>query len=388
MRKEKVIALAWIMIILLSLTADILCAQEPDDYRQYRFFEVKGLSGNHLYTGESLSEALANGYGAIIARYGWQSNNPNSWQSMYAYPAYGFGWYSGFIGNPDQLGKPSAVYGFISFPLFRHHRHHMVIEPALGLSYDLKPYSEGNNADNDAIGSRINVYFNLNLGAKYRLNREMDLLYGIDFTHFSNGRMFKPNKGLNMFGPNIGFRYNYNSRQAKVDNSYHPHAILNVRPTFDGHRAATPIKRGRLQFYAATGLVQNDEDKGTSKQHSTYTALVEYQYQLNVKNAFTIGVDLFYDQSLFERFPNESHDFYGMHAGYDFMFWRMAIRLQGGTYTTKGRDFKGNYFLRTALKYEINNFLFAQLGLKTMDGAKADWVEYGLGVKLPLISLF
>lgn len=388
MTKSKKLLIFRYFVIGLFLLCNSLSAQDSSSFKSFRFFEVKGLSGNHLYAGESLNEALSNGYGALVARYGWQSNNPNSWECMYLYPAYGFGWYSGFIGNPELLGKPNAVYGFISFPLFKHKRHQMMLEPAFGISYDLKPYNEGNNADNDAIGSRFNVYFNLNLGASYRLNREMDLLYGFDFTHFSNGRTFKPNKGLNMFGPNIGFRYHYNSKQGKVDNSYQPKTLLDVRPTFTNHKKATPIQRGRIQLYAAGGVVQNDEDKGTSKQHSTYTALIEYQYQLNVKNAFALGINLFYDNSLSVSHPDKSLNFYGFHAGYDFMFWRLGIRLQGGTYTSKGRDFKGDYFFRTAIKYDINDFVFAQLGLKTMAGIKADWVEYGLGVRLPPIKLF
>jgi hypothetical protein len=354
----------------------------------YRLIEIKGLSGNHLYAGESLKDALSSGYGAVVAKYGWQSSNPDGWQSMYLYPAYGFGWYSGFIGNPELLGKPSAVFGYTSFPLFRHHRHQMLIEPAFGVSYDLKPYHAGNNSINDAIGSRFNVYFNLNAGAKYRLNREIDLVYGFDFTHLSNGRTFKPNKGLNMFGPNVGLRYHYNKRQNKVDNAYQPQMILEVRPTLTVFRRSEAVKKGCLLLYGAGGMVQNDEDKGTSRQHSTYSGLLEYQYILNTKNAFTIGVNAFYDHSLIERFPDRSHGFYGFHGGYDFMFWRMSIRLQCGTYTRKGKEFKGNFFFRPAIKYDINKFLYAQLGLKTMAGPKADWVEYGLGVKLPRIRIF
>jgi hypothetical protein len=375
-------------LILLFFNFDLLHAQDTPVHNHFRFIEIKGLSGNHLYSGESLKEALASGYGAVLVKYGWQSYNPEGWQNMYVYPAYGLGWYSGFIGNPELLGEPSAVYGFISLPLFRHHRHQMLIEPAFGLSYDLKPYHAGNNSANDAISTRFNVYFNLNIGAKYRMNREIDLMYGFDFTHFSNGRTFKPNRGLNMFGPNLGIRYHYNSKQNKVDNAYQPQTILDVRPTLSVYRASEPIREGKVLLYGAGGIVQNDKDKGTSRQHSTYTALLEYQYLLNTKNAFTIGFNLFYDHSLVEQFPDENFGFYGIHGGYDFMFWKMSIRIQGGTYFRKGREFKGDFFFRPALKYDINKFLYAQLGLKTMAGPKADWVEYGLGVKLPRIKLF
>lgn len=370
-------------VVVLSLCFVPLSGQYQNDIRSFRHLEIRGHTGNHLYTGEELKEVLSNGYGSVEVRYGWQSANPEGWQSMYLYPAYGLGWYSGFVGNPEQLGKPGAVYGFISFPLFNHHRHQIMIEPALGLSYDLKPYDAETNAHNDAIGSRFNVYFNFNIGAKYRLNREIDLTYGLDFTHFSNGRSFRPNSGLNMWGPNVGFRYHFNTKQNKVDNSAFPEVILDSRPMLTHFNPATPIRKGEMLVYAAGGIVQNDEDKGTNKQHGTFTSFVEYNYRLNMKSGFAAGVNWFYDGSLTASYDAYSHHFYGVHAGYDFMFWNFSFRVQVGTYLhDEAFDMKGNFFFRPALKYDINKRFFAQLGLKTQAGFKADWVEYGLGVRL------
>lgn len=365
------------------LFTSCLFAQEKNSFRQYRFLEIKGHTGNHLYTGETLKDALSNGYGAIEVRYGWHSNNPDGWQNMYLYPSYGFGWYSGFVGDPDLLGTPGAVYGFISFPLFDHKRHQMVIEPAAGVSYDLKPYDKNNNAMNDAIGSRVNVYFNMSIGAKYRLNREIDLLYGIDFTHFSNGRIYKPNSGLNMFGPNLGIRYNFNSGQNNVDDSYNPQTVLNVRPNLYYQRKAQKINDFNLLLYAAGGIVQNDRDMGTSKQYGTFTGVFELQYILNTKNGFSGGLDFFFDNSLVDKIPGEGYDVYGFHGGYEYLFWRMGVRLQVGSYFThRDRDLKGLFFLRPAFKMDLTRHLFVQVGLKTLAGAKADWVEWGMGIRI------
>ncbi|WP_132435418.1 acyloxyacyl hydrolase [Natronoflexus pectinivorans] len=369
--------------LIFTLLACAIKAQHMPSHRDFRFLEIRGHSGNHLYTGESLSEALSNGYGALQVRYGWQSSNPEGWQNMYLYPAYGFGWYSGFIGNPDLLGTPSAVYGFISFPLFHHHRHQMVIDPALGLSYDLKPFDEEKNELNDAIGSRFNVYFNLNIGARYRLNRELDFLYGLDITHFSNGRTFRPNAGLNMWGFNMGLRYHFNTQQNRIDNSSHPTTILDVRPVLEVFKSPEKIRQGSVWIYGAGGLVQNDEDKGTGKQYGTITATAEYQYKLNSKNGLTGGLNFFYDNSLKSRYPDKRHDFYGAHAGYDFMFWQLTLRMQVGSYLhARGHDLKGNFFFRPAIKIDAGERFYFQLGLKTQAGFKADWVEYGVGVRL------
>jgi hypothetical protein len=356
---------------------------QSTSFKDFRFFEITGHSGSHIYTGEELKEALANGYGAIQVKYGWQSNNPENWQSMYLYPAYGFGWYSGFIGNPDILGSPGAIYGFISFPLFNHPRHQLLIDPAFGISYDFNPYDIENNVLNDAIGSRFNVFFNLKLGAKYRMNREIDLIYGLDFTHFSNGRMYRPNAGLNMFGPNLGIRYNFNNRQNRVDNSSHPDIILASRPVLHHFQPAVPIRKGEILVYGAGGLVQNREDMGTDRQHAVFTSFIEYNYILNAKSGFAAGFDFFYDNSMADLFSADRLDIYGMHIGYDFRFWQLSLKMQVGTYLhERGHQMKGNFFFRPAIKYDFHDHLFLQLGLKTQAGMRADWIEYGLGIRI------
>jgi hypothetical protein len=64
------------------------------------------------------------------------------------------------------------------------------------------------------------------------------------------------------------------------------------------------------------------------------------------------------------------------------MFWRLTIRLQLGiNLSSLGREMKGTTFIRPAIQYNINKKLFAQIGLKTMNGATADWVEWGIGYK-------
>ena len=98
-------------------------------------------------------------------------------------------------------------------------------------------------------------------------------------------------------------------------------------------------------------------------------------------HGLTAGLDLFYDNSLAESYE-DSKDRYliGIHGGYDFMFWKFDIRVQLGTYLTDNRG-KGSIFIRPALQYEISKNFFAQVGLKTRNGAGADWVEFGVGWK-------
>lgn len=365
-----------------------LMAQDSLTEGTFRFFSLKLHSGTHLYTGQTLGDKLRNGYGAIEIRTGWQSKGKHAWEKHYKYPSYGIGWYTGYVGDIDIFGNPHALFGFITFPITNGKRNNFQIEPALGLTYNLKPFNPNHNAINDAIGSKFAVYFALHAGGKYRLNREVDLLYGVDLTHFSNGRTVTPNMGLNMAGFSIGGRYNFNARQKLVDNSLHPQTVLQARPILPLRQKPVRIRENNISLYQAIGSVQNKRDAATSNRYTTSSTVLEYQHKFNVMNGVSVGFDAFIDPSARDtaEFPlnkdKQERFFPGFHIGYDFMFWRLTLKLQYGFHlSAMGKELKGNSFLRPAVRYEINKRLFGQLGLKTFNGATADWVEWGIGYK-------
>jgi hypothetical protein len=279
------------------------------------------------------------------------------------------------------------LYGFISFPVYRGKRNDFQVEPAMGLTYNLKPYNPDNNQINDAIGSKFAVYFSLHAGGKYRVSREIDILYGVDLTHFSNGRTVTPNLGLNMYGFSLGARYHFNADQRRVDNSLHPQTILPVRPILDRGERPARIREDNISIYQAIGTVQNKRNAGTNQRYLTSSTLLEYQHKFNVKHGVTVGMDALFDFSATDttEYPGNTkmeNFFPAVHAGYDFMFWKLTIKLQIAFHLTPtGRELKGNTFVRPAIRYEIDRRFFAQVGLKTANGATADWIEMGLGFK-------
>lgn len=367
--------------LLVSFSETLLFGQSNPSYSDYRYIDIRGHAGANVYTGNTLAASLLNTYRSIEIRYGWQSSNPNSWQSMYRYPSYGIGWFNGFPGNPDIIGRPAALFGFISFPLFEYSRLKIFLEPSLGVVFNIKPYDPEINALNDALGSSFGAFVGLSLGSILMINNKIDFLSGFNFTHFSNGRTFNPNYGLNMFGVNAGVRYNFNVRVNNTINAGHSETYTKYRPVTNVYNQAESIKKGYLLFYVAAGTVQNEADQGTRIMRPTFSSTLEYQYRTNSKSSFSGGFDIFYDSSLFAFFPNESYFFYGIHAGYDYTFWKLSLRFQLGTYITeKGHRFRGHYFLRPAIQYKMTDHSFLQLGIKSKDGRAADWLELGIGV--------
>ena len=121
------------------------------------------------------------------------------------------------------------------------------------------------------------------------------------------------------------------------------------------------------------------------------SSVLEYWYKLNTKLAFSVGFDAFIDPSARDTVEYAANKqaqetfFRDVDVGYEFIIWRLAIRMQVGTYLTGiARELKGDTFIRPALRYNINDRHFAQIGLKTMNGSTADWVECGIGYQFPL----
>lgn len=356
--------------------------KDDKDYGRFRYLEFKAHSGFHIYSGETLSEFLDQGYGSFEVRLGWQPSNKESWANQYGYASYGVGFYSGYIGDPQKFGNPNALFGFVNFPMSPNRpgkRNYFFLSPAVGLTYNLIPYNPDTNPTNDAIGSKVALYFNVNFAGYLRMNRELDFTYGIDFTHFSNGRTSMPNYGLNMFGLNFGAKYNFNADQRKVNNDPFTHELLQARYNRPETKAQTRFHKSSININEAVGTVQNMEDAGTSNRYMTNSFVIDYRYRFSTMHGITAGLDWFYDGSLVTEYP-DNQMLYGVHVGYDFMFWKFAIRAALGTYLgdDKGKD---QIFARVGLNYSINSYLQAQVALKTKNGFAADWVEYGVIVR-------
>lgn len=356
---------------------------EEDLKNRFKYIEVKSQFGSFLKSNSSLREngLMENGYGGMLVKMGWQPTDTTSWVSRYSYPSYGVGLYTGFLNDAQVFGKPQALYGFIRFPLSKLERKNIfAIEPTLGLSYKFNPHDYETNPLNDAIGARMAAYFNVNLGFSYQWTRELDILYGFDFTHFSNGSTFKPNRGLNLYGLNIGIRYHYNATQLAQNKDIFSEEVLPARFKKPAGSPVAPDRSRSLTVYIAGGVAQSNEMMGTNHLMGVFSGVIDYEYKFSEMHGINGGMDMFYDNRL--RGVIRS-DRWGpaIHLGYTFSFYKFDMKFQAGTYIS-GFPEKGGYFIRPALRYYLNNQLFAQVGLKTLKAGKADYIEYGFGLIL------
>ena len=353
-----------------------------DNKGTYRYMSFKTHLGTHFYTGKSLDDELKGGYKSIEFRYAWQNRNPEHWTNKYYNGvSYGLGIYTAYIGTPGVVGTPTALFSFINFPHKNlSKRTRIITDGALGVLYDSNYYHATKNPKNDAIGSPFSIYVNIGLGFESILTRNVDLIYGLDYTHFSNGRLTVPNYGLNMLGVNLGLKYHYN-RDAKYNDPYISQERFKRYPSL----AAPKDIKQRINILTAFGTVQNgfqetvNESLETDRFY-TFSGYIEYQLNFNVKHGLDAGLDLFYDGSLANIYTETKDRYlYAYHFGYNYTFGKMLLKLDlGGYMGPNGSKGKEDLWTRAALQYRLFDWFGFHLGLKTKQGFSADWAEFGL----------
>ncbi len=365
-----------IFVLLGASSIDLLKGQtEP---KATRFVDVTFHFGANYYPGGELEDELANGYKGLDIRYGWQANNSEHWTGVFNYANYGVGLWSSHIGPSDILGNPMALYGFVNFPLYRSKKFELLVGPAFGLAFNLKPYDETTNPQNDLTGGHAAAFFNPSISIAYSVNETLDLRLGGNFIHMSNGGFAAPNTGYDMYGFNLGLRYHLN-RQLNGNS-------VNYSGMFPEKRIRNKNKSSSINIYQGFGRDQRPDFAGNIQSYLISSSTIEYQYQFNEIHGLTAGLNVFYDESsqLMFTYPRyETSVFPAIHLGYDFHFWRLAIRPQFGYMLTEaGRSIKSTTFVRLALSADITRTLYFQMAVKTIDGFKADWGNFGFGVRL------
>ena len=100
----------------------------------------------------------------------------------------------------ELVGTPATLYVFQGAPLVR-----LTDRLALGYEWNLG-VSSGWKANGDVINSPMNVYINVAALFTWRISRKCDIVFGPEYTHFSNGDTSFPNGGANTINFRAGIR--------------------------------------------------------------------------------------------------------------------------------------------------------------------------------------
>jgi hypothetical protein len=256
--------------------------------------------------------------------------------------------------------------------------------------------------------------------------------------HISNGSIMHPNAGYNMFGGELGVRYQPGAKQYEKPDPDVPRKLYDGvdKPWAVEISATGGVKQNyyrdnypKMQFFGAATVkvaaywvpvsifrigagidvfydgyyrsVSNREEYKAAYPDAPVTYFGKtYLYESNIKNCFRAGISIqpefiighltagihvgFYVYDPIKNLepfenqtdPSKQKDFNALHPG-DEPFNRSIFYSYDFTKASNYQD--GWCYMQFILKYHVLDRLFVQLGLKT-HGARAEFIDAGLGV--------
>lgn len=352
--------------------------QASESARRQAYLQLNYHSGSFWNRSEYLQDAFNEPYRALELRFGFQSTGAKLWHQYNKYPKYGLGMhYSDLVKDPADtlIGNPFSLFVFYSAPIARWGRFTLATDISVGLSYMGRIHDPIENPYNDVVASHINLYFDLNLNLGFSISKRFGVNAGYGLTHYSNGRIHQPQKGINNWGWTAGLSY----LLAEPMESF----IYQEPPEFTSSEW--------IEFMYSVGVVE-EIIYGTTDKVSYFTSsfTADYAYQFNPKMVITVGIDVMYDASLALAINGIPRDevstwqktYLASHMGYQYIINRFRFIFNLGTYFRQSSPDRGFAFARVGGRLQITDHLSGHLCIKTKQGIRSDWIEWGAAYSL------
>lgn len=275
------------------------------------------------------------------------------------------------LGNNDKLGYKLS--GLVSENAYMGSIKNASFFSSIGAGLILiqNPFNAIDNPQNLVIGSYLNFAFEVSLSASFALSNSvnLDLLIGLE--HYSNGALYRPNRGLNI--PFLGARI----RTHSVDSIWKK----NVPAAAKKDRWLSEIS------YGTKRLKLTDETR-----YHVMNLKLGRQFNFRRDRKFLFYADIIYDNGIqyahsdFERW-DVSNWLVGIYTAYEKRFGNIGITVGSGVYLLSPYNTwnqseelinKGSkIYNRIGFKRYFKQF-YAAFNIKAHIG-DADNVEFGIG---------
>lgn len=356
-------------MLLLSATA-----QDFSLFQKKQHFLVSGSYGygnviplTDFVRGDNLQNVPIDRFKYYSVKLLWQNPGYTHWQRVFRSPYYGIGYTYGTFFNEKEVGTPMSGYGILGIPWFRTNNLAFYSEFQFGMTFNWEKYDPVTNPKNLVVGGGITLHLDIGLKLKYHMNARMDVGAGLSFIHFSNGGMERPNRGFNIYSPQVDIGYRFANKPLYQEIS----------------RAEKQKRRNDLMFMISYGDYQLIELPLDSNYFAFAGISVFYFRQFS--NAFRIGIgaDANYWWGL-----NAHAD--GTYAGYSFENITLGYIIQPeliidrlslvggiGIYA-RHRNF-GNYkqlYQRLGVRFDLNDHLSLGMNVRAIKFMRAEVLEF------------
>tara|TARA_R110000868_G_scaffold303534_2_gene564033 strand:- start:12526 stop:13179 length:654 start_codon:yes stop_codon:yes gene_type:complete len=212
---------------------------------------------------------------------------------------------------------------------------------------------------------------------KENIFKGVGLKAGIALVHYSNANVTAPNTSTNTMALNVGVTYDLDGG---LEREYVRTEKLKI---------TEPI-RFNLSF--RTGI--NESDVVDSGQYAFYIFSGYADKRFTRRSALQFGADVYFSNFLKELIryqsvafpeygvqPDDDYKRVGLFLGHELFINKMSVITQLGYYVYYPFDFEGRVYNRIGLKRYFSDKVYGAVTLKS-HGAKAEAVEFGVGVRL------
>lgn len=293
------------------------------------------------------------------------------WQKRFNFPRLGMSFSYFNLNNKQYLGKGAALSPHMNFQVYKAKRARVGIKTALGLGYISKPFNVETNFKNAAIGSHFNVFFSILLETEVSLSKDLNLLLGANFSHFSNTSFKTPNLGINVPTAEFGLAYAFGEEKERV---------IGVDE---------PFERAKADWILAGGFGFTEIYPPNEKKYVATSLSIAREKKLNYKHSIGAGADIFYNPSIVDKLAKDSiyidngweNTQLGLSIYHVLHFGKLESFVQAGYYMKTNDEEIGNLYQTAGGRIKITDHTRVFVVIKT-HYANAEYLLFGMNFKV------
>ena len=310
-----------------------------------------------------------------------QTYGKKAWHQRRNYPRVGVGVTYTVYGIDSIYGRCIGIYPNLEIPIVGGKQLEWTLRMGFGAAYVTRHFERAPVWDtiNNAIGSHLNNFTLFATDLRYKINRHWAVQIGGNFSHISNAGFRQPNKGINMYGGHVGFRY--------------------YPVTSEPKKIVRELKQLKKRWLAQgrIGIAFNETLYADGPIYPIYLASVYASKRWQSKNKLFFGIDYSYHKDIEAFLKNneisageeQKHSWKSaVFVGNEFLFGRVGIMLQVGWYLQEGampldpyyEKLGCNLYLVQRERGPIKE-MFLSVLLKTHK-TQAELAEVGIGIGL------
>lgn len=388
-----------IAALLIPFTVSALAQSADTDARYSHLIGARYDVGKVMQTNDFLKSRDIKSYQSGQLKFGWQTLGTKEWEQAHRLPSFGIGLGMAHLDNRQEIGQPWSLFGFFDGTIVRLGGHLISYNVEAGVAWGWKCYNEKRAPENIAVGSKMTCRVGVGLDYSYTIADRWEIGLGAGFTHYSNGAVRKPNKGVNLANAHIGLSYLLEKRPLPK--------VVKPTPKLKGNEIDFTLGYGRKSFEVDT--VNHPEAHGQlykpGAKYNSWTLQCQFLHQYCHKGKYGIGVSVLYDELTCSDVeirddgdvnvilgPANKRYWWGVYGAHEFCIGQLAIVTQMGYYLHRPsgivhpRAHKDVSFQRAGLKYTLPFGMHAGVNIYAHRLTVADFIEWSLGYSLNLKS--